>query len=111
MILNPGESQFIFYSMAKFKKEMLNLGSHHPINALMKFKLFVFIVVLLIHFKSHGQNPIVDSLKNELRGHLNGDTIQVILLNQLAFEQHFNQPIEAIRYSLEAVVIADRIGY
>ncbi|HLZ15871.1 MAG TPA: tetratricopeptide repeat protein [Cyclobacteriaceae bacterium] len=53
----------------------------------------------------------MDSLTNRLAHYQHKDSAYVILLNQIAFEQHFDQPKEAASHALEAFAIADKISY
>jgi tetratricopeptide (TPR) repeat protein len=71
----------------------------------------IFFLSLMIFFEGIGQGRVADSLTNELTKHPAEDSTRIIILNQLAFDRHFDHPTEAANYALEAGEIADKIDY
>ncbi len=55
------------------------------------------------------QNRKIDSLKNELKNHLQKDTIRVRILNNLAYYNYRNNPSLSLQYSDRAGKLADEI--
>jgi len=74
----------------------------------------IFSICVLVAFfciESRCQSKIADSLKNALISHVAADSIRVNLLNELAFELHFNQPTAAANYAIESGALAEKINY
>lgn len=77
----------------------------------MKIVWLIGLIYCLPLLSGHAQNRYADSLKHELKNHLQEDTIRIKILNDLAFEKHFSDPTSCLQYSLEARKLSQQINY
>lgn len=74
--------------------------------------LVSLLVFVLHHFVCQAQVPIAtDSILKKLHQNIAKDSNRVVLLNQLAFNNYFNEPLVSLQYALEAQEIADSIRF
>src|SRR5690242_6635609 len=77
----------------------------------MRVYVFIFFLLFILQPESHGQNRVVDSLKEQLRIHAREDTIRVALLNQLSSEETYDHPMLAGNYALEARSLSEKLNF
>src|SRR5262245_19799213 len=74
-------------------------------------RIKITFLSLLIATAAQAQNPKADSLKRELANHPQQDTVRVAILNNLAFEKHFSDPLACVQYSSQARELAKQLNY
>jgi tetratricopeptide (TPR) repeat protein len=60
---------------------------------------------------SRGQSRMADSLMSALKSHPTPDTVQVTILNELAFENHFSSPVQSLEFSNLARQLANDLQF
>ncbi len=71
--------------------------------------IFLFLLLVSIPKSIQAQQNVIDSLKNELKIHLQKDTIRVRILNNLAYYTYRNNPTKSLEYAELAGKLADEI--
>lgn len=70
------------------------------------------ILIVLCTTALHAQPPLpTDTLLYQLSRNPNADTARVLILNQLAFNTYYSNPLVALRYALEARKVADSLNF
>lgn len=79
-------------------------------NKLININSYLFFVVfLLIGYQVSAQNRYLDSLTQLLSVH-KGDSIRVIILNQLAFRLSGANPLKSSQYAHQAVMLSEKLN-
>jgi tetratricopeptide (TPR) repeat protein len=74
-------------------------------------RLWLLLTGLLFAQFAFSQNSNIDSLKDLLASKSLIDTSKVDVLNQLAFQNYYNNPVNALRYAYQARDLSDSIHY
>ncbi len=74
-------------------------------------KKLLFFLLVCGSINGFSQNPKADSLKRALANHPAKDTVRVDILNHLAFEKHFTDPVASLEYSRESHELAVALKY
>jgi sensor histidine kinase YesM/lipopolysaccharide biosynthesis regulator YciM len=74
-------------------------------------KLVVFSLVLLFSGSVLSQNPVIDSLRNELQTQIKRDSNRVKLMNRFAFKNYGINQDTLIKYAQDSRRLAKEVGY
>jgi tetratricopeptide (TPR) repeat protein len=77
----------------------------------MRCQWFIVACCALFAFPLKGQNKVADSLRVMLEKNPARDSVRVMILTNLAYEEYFDHPLKAAEYSLEAKDISTDLKY